>query len=65
MGIIIPAPCLPLGVALGLPWDDKQPNSEALEAIYRLEVALFLLLDGDLTTGVWACFLWKEDRFSV
>lgn len=65
MGVIIPAPCVPLGVALGLPWDDKQLSSETLEAIYRLEVALFLLLDGDLTTGVWACFLWKEDSFSM
>lgn len=52
MEIIIPAPSLPLGAALGLTWDDKQLSSESLEAIYRVEVALFLSLDGDLTTGV-------------
>lgn len=65
MDIIIPVPFLPLGAALGLTWDDKQLSSETLEAIYRLEVVLFLFLDGDLTAGLWACFLWKEDSFSV
>lgn len=65
MDIIILVPFLPLRAALGLTWDDMQLSRETLEAIYRLEVLVFLFLDGDLTAGLWACFLWKEDNFSV